>query len=455
LRSLGAGWLASLSGFLVGTLWTGGIPFAAVSTVIFVSQSWGDGSRIALAAVGFFAVDWIHSTWSAGLPWTLLGHSQSSALGVAQLAAVAGVPLISGFLAALNQAAAIAWVKRGSFGSMRRLVSLIAAWGALALLGLPLAQRLHRIDTAPGARARTLLIVQPNVARGERWAENLQESHLAKIVAETERALAAADPPPDAILWPENTYTTPVDRSPGLAAKLQAAVDRFGIPVVLGIVRSANGVAPEHYRNSVLWLAPVRGIVAEIDKTRAFPLIEAGHLSEGASFIARAFGGAGRGKKVEEAPQAGPLEGGFTLSVVLCYEALFPGIVAERRTPESVALVNLADDGWSTGAAATRQLMAFASFRAIEQRLPLVRVAHGGLSLAVDPFGQTLLELPEDTWAHGRVEVRGGTPPGVVEQGGLLALPLVTGLGVWWALGWWSRRSSSSDATPPRGASHG
>jgi apolipoprotein N-acyltransferase len=312
------------------------------------------------------------------------------------------VPLISGFLAALNQAAAIAWEKRGSFGSMRRLVSLIAAWGALALLGLPLARGLHPVDTASVSQPRGLLVVQPNVARGERWAENLQESHLAKIVAETERALAAADPPPDAILWPENTYTAPLDRSPGLAAKLQAGVDRFGIPVILGIVRSANRVTPEHYRNSVLWLAPGRGIVAEIDKTRAFPLIEAGHSSDGASFVARAFGGAGRGKKVEEAPEAGPLKGGFTLSVVLCYEALFPGIVAERRVPESVALVNLADDGWSTGAAATRQLMAFASFRAIEQRLPLVRVAHGGLSMAVDPFGQTLLKLPEDSWAHGQ-----------------------------------------------------
>jgi hypothetical protein len=77
-----------------------------------------------------------------------------------------------------------------------------------------------------------------------------------------------------------------------------------------------------------------------------------------------------------------------------------------------------------------------------------VRVAHGGLSMAVDPFGQTLLKLPEDSWAHGRVEVRGGTPPGAGEMAGLLALPFMTGLGVWWALGWWSRRSSSSEAIP-------
>ena len=117
--------------------------------------------------------------------------------------------------------------------------------------------------------------------------------------------------------------------------------------------------------------------------------------------------------------------------------------------------MNLADDGWIGGAAATHQLAAFARFRAIEERLPLVRVAHGGLSLAVDPFGQTLLTLPEDSWAHGRVEVRGGPPPGIVERAALLALPLVTGMGVWWALGRWSRREAASETTPSGGAFHG
>jgi apolipoprotein N-acyltransferase len=300
-----------------------------------------------------------------------------------------------------------------------------------------------------------LLLVQPDVARGERWAENLQGSHLAKIAAETDRALDGPGPQPDAILWPENLFTAPVDRSPELVAKLQATVDGFGIPVILGAVRSADGIDPERYRSSVLWIAPRQGAIAAIDKTRAFPLLEARPSSTGGLLLARAFGGAGGGRKVEEAPQAGPLQGGFTLTVVLCYEALFPGIVAARRVPASVALVNLADDGWIGGAAATRQLAAFASFRAIEQRLPLVRVAHGGLSLAVDPFGETVLTLPEDVWAHGRVEVQGGPPPGVVERGGLLALPLVTGAGVWWALGRWSRRRAASEATPSEGVLHG
>jgi apolipoprotein N-acyltransferase len=97
--------------------------------------------------------------------------------------------------------------------------------------------------------------------------------------------------------------------------------------------------------------------------------------------------------------------------------------------------VNLADDGWVGAEAATRQLTAFAMFRAIEQRLALVRVAHGGLSVAIDAFGEAILELPRGQWAHGRVEVRPSPPPGWVERLSLLALPIATGAGVWWALG--------------------
>jgi apolipoprotein N-acyltransferase len=406
--------------------------------------------RVLAAAAAFSALDAFHSTSRAGLPWALLGHSQASALGVAQLAAAGGVPLLSGLLAATNQALAIAWETRGSRAPLRRLAALAAAWLVMAVVGLPLARALRPVVASSTTPAVTLVLVQPDLPRGERWAGELQASHLAKLVRESEAALAEPGPRPDALLWPENLLTAPLDRSPELEAQLEASVDRLGVPVVLGAVRSASASDPGLYRSSVLWLAPGRRIVAAIDKTRAFPLLEAAPSWRGAALAARAFGGAARGKKVEEADAAGPLRGGFTLSVVLCYEALFPGIAAERRDPASVALVNLADDGWIGGVAATRQLAAFARFRAIEQRLPLVRVAHGGLSLAADPFGQTLLELPENAWAQARVELRGGSLPGVAERAALLALPLASGAGVWWLLGPWSRRGARREGS--RGA---
>jgi apolipoprotein N-acyltransferase len=448
LRSLDAGPVAALTGSLVAAVWVKGIPFATVGALVYAGRRTSRWRRIVLTGGGFFLVDGAHSTFAWGVPWALLGHSQGVALGVAQLAAVGGVPLLSGLLAAINQAAAIVWEERGTRGSLRLFAALVAAWVSLALIGLPLAKVLRQEGAPAGGSEVSLLVVQPHIPRGEHWAENLQASHLSRLVTATERALAEPGVRPAAVLWPENLLTSPVDRVPELAAVLQESVDRLGVPVILGAVRSADGRDPDRYRSSVLWVEPQRGIVAAIDKTRAFPLVEARTHSRGAALVARAFGAAAEGKKVEEAAHAGPLQGGFTLTAVLCYEALFPGIVAERRAPESVAIVNLADDGWLGEDAPTRQLAAFASFRAIEQRLPFVRVTHGGLSLAVDAFGESLLEVPRNTWAHGRVEVRASAPPALADRLALLALPLSTGLGVWWALAG-RARGEGARATAP------
>jgi apolipoprotein N-acyltransferase len=213
---------------------------------------------------------------------------------------------------------------------LRPLAALLAAWGVLALGGLPFARGLRALAAATGGEVVTLLLVQPDLPRGERWAENLQASHLAKIAQETERALGETGPAPDAVLWPENLLTSPLDRSNELSAGLRAAVDRLGVPVILGAVQSANLADADLHRSSVLWLEPGRGVAAEIDKTRAFPLLEASFSSRSAALVAAAFGGAARGKKVEEAATAGALRArGFSLAVVLCYETLFPELPPE------------------------------------------------------------------------------------------------------------------------------
>jgi apolipoprotein N-acyltransferase len=258
---------------------------------------------------------------------------------------------------------------------------------------------------------------------------------------------------PDAILWPENLLTTRLDRTPALAESLRDAVERVVVPVLLGAVRSAVVHDESLYRSSVLWVEPGRGIVAALDKERGVPLLEAPARNGVPALAAHLLGVAGDGSRVEEIPwQRAPLQARPSLAPVLCYEALFPGIAAARRTPETAAIASIADDGWVESDVATRQLLAFARFRAIEQRLPLVRVAHGGLSAVVDPFGEIVLELPQDTWAHALVSVRPQPAAGLVECSALPRLPLASGAGVWWALGRRARRARARSNASGGGA---
>jgi apolipoprotein N-acyltransferase len=441
MRSLGSSGSATAIGLLATAAWAKLPLFAGVGWLARRLRSRPPHEQIAGVALAFALGEWWIGSWSLGLPLALLGHSQLSTLGVAQLAVVAGVPLLSGGVAALNLAIALSLA---GAGPARPLAAALAgAWIAMALLGLPIARA---IRPAPLSQAETaLLLVQPNLPPLDRWVPEMQRENLQRVAAYTDRALARDGRDVQAIVWPENLLTSPVDTVPGLSTELRRWVGRWRIPVISGLVRPAHRVAPRRYRSSVVWIDPARGVSHAIDKVRAVPLLESSRALPGAATLALLFGRAARWPKVEEAPSAGPLRGDFTVSPVLCYEVLFPRLVARRRSPESLAILNLAADGWVGEGTATRQVTDLAAFRAIEQRLTLIRVAHGGLSSVVDEYGDSQLELPPDRWAHAVVSVRPSPPPSALERASLLGLPLAVGLGVWWAHAGWARR-------PARGA---
>jgi apolipoprotein N-acyltransferase len=429
LRSLGSSTQAATTVLLLTSAWAKAPLFAAASWLAQRLRERPAGEQIAGIALVFGVGEWALGSGRLGLPWAFVGHSQLTVPGAAQLAAVGGVPLLSAWLVAIN--AAIALAIAGGTNSRRTAIALLGSWLAAAWLGLPVAQWARPQD--PQARSAELLVVQPELARSARWDRGAQAWILERVASQTSEALAAQERPPDAIVWPENLLTTPLEAAPELARTLQEHVDRWGVPLITGLVRPSLRRSPRQYRSSVVWIEPGEGIAAAMDKFLAVPVVESGRGF--GDLISALFGRAARWPKVEEAAApGGSLALRFSLTPALCYEVLFPQVVAARRSPESLAILNLADDSWVTGKRVSRQLADFAAFRAIEQRLTLIRVAHGGLSRVVDEFGRTRLELPADQWAQATVTVRASPPPTVFERAALIALPLSTGAGVWWAL---------------------
>jgi apolipoprotein N-acyltransferase len=429
LRSLGSSREAAAAALLLTSAWAKAPLFAAAGWLAQRLRERPAGEQIAGAALVFGVGEWALGSGRLGLPWAFVGHSQLAVLGAAQLAVVGGVPLLSAWLVAINAAVTLALA--GETSSRRTAIALLGSWLAAAWLGLPVALWTRPADLeAPSAE---LLVVQPEIPRNARWDAGAQLWIVQSMARHTSEALTAQERPPDAIVWPENLLTTPVEAAPELARALQEHVDGWGVPIVTGLVRPPLRRVPRQYRSSVVWIEPGEGIAAGVDKSLAVPVVESGRGSGG--LISALFGRAARWPKVEENAAPGDaLTERFSLSPALCYEVLFPQIVAARRSPESLAILNLADDSWVSGKRVSQQLADFAAFRAIEQRLMLIRLAHGGLSRVVDEFGRTRLELPPDQWAQARVTVRASPPPTVFERATLIALPLSTGAGVWWAL---------------------
>ena len=421
LAALGSSSESAWAGFVLVSVWVGPPVFVAIAGVERALRKQPPAVRAFALGACVFATEWMlgHAWW--GVPWGLVGHSQRDALGVAQLALVGGIPAISMLLVAINTA--IADAMRGRRGAAGLAVAGVAAWLALAIAGLPVAEA-ARPATA-SRQPSVWLVVQPDLPRGERWAPELQALNLHRIRNTVARARAANPGRIDALVLPENLLTAPIDARPDLVAAIEGWVDELGVPVLTGLAFAASPPAADRFRSAAVWIEPGRGITARLDKVRAIPLIESARSFPGESWLAALVGGAADWGKVQEAKTASAFGGPTPVAPLLCYEALFPAIAARRRTRDIAALVNLADVGWLPSPAARRRLGQLTRFRAIEQRAPLVRVALGGPSLHVDPFGREVAARRGSTAHARRVVVTLSPAPRASERAALLALPLL------------------------------
>ncbi len=138
-------------------------------------------------------------------------------------------------------------------------------------------------------------------------------------------------------------------------------------------------------------------IIASADKVHLVPfgeylpsvfatLIRSVGLSEFVSIPGGFASGAHRASlSVRGLPPVAPL---------ICYEAIFPGEVMPEQGVRPGLMLNLTNDGWFGQTSGPYQHFAQARLRAIEQGLPLVRVANTGISGVVDGYGRVIASLP-------------------------------------------------------------
>jgi len=428
LHTLGAPRVVTIFGMLVTCIWAGALPYAAIGGMLAIVPRRPLWLYPVAVALVFFFVDTLRLYWMEAVPWGLVGHTQIHIPGVAQIAAVGGVSLLSAWVAAFNACLALAIPAVGRMHALRMAAALEVSWIAAALFGYPVAANLARAPLAESSRSVRMLIVSTPLDQARRWLPREQRGHLDQMGALTLDALAQIDPLPDLIVWPENVLTSPIDTNHALREDLEAWANRFGVDLIAGTARSGQVAEPGRYRSSALYVQVGRGVVAAVDKTRAIPVLEAG----GYGVLRLLFGLDTEGPQVVESLLNAPLVGRHELAVVFCYEALFPSLVEARRTPRSIAILDLASDSWSgRPALVSEQEIAYASFRAIEQRLSYVRVSDSGTSVVIDPFGFERRALRAGSSGCALATVRAARPPSLFDRAVLLALVLFGG-----SVGW-------------------
>jgi apolipoprotein N-acyltransferase len=95
--------------------------------------------------------------------------------------------------------------------------------------------------------------------------------------------------------------------------------------------------------------------------------------------------------------------------VLICYEAIFPGLVP-RGDERPGWIINVTNDAWFGSGSGPHQHFAMARYRSIEEGLPMARAASGGVSAIVDSYGRVV----RSTQRQGGVEAQ--LPPALPES---------------------------------------
>lgn len=387
------GWLFGLGYFAVSMHWilepfqvdavaTGWMaPFALVGLASGLALLWAaafwTGRRLHPGPFGialcWAAIELARAYILTGFPWGLVGYVWAPT-PVAQWHAVFGPHGVT--LVTLVLAASAAWaIERRSFIGL----SVTALAG---INGFIVGMFLYPMSMDP--TGFTVRLIQPNAPQHQKWDRDFIPLFFNRQVDFT-----AQLPKPDLIVWPETAVPNLLDTAgPALEVIADAAA---GTPVVLGIQREEQG----RFYNSLITLDSTGQVADLYDKHHLVPF---GEYMPAASLFAR-FNILGLAARADAGYSAGPGPALIDLGPLgkalplICYEAVFPQDV--NGTPERPdLLLQITNDAWFGINAGPQQHLAQARLRAIEQGLPMIRVANTGISAVIDPAGRIVDSLP-------------------------------------------------------------
>ncbi|MDO6569747.1 apolipoprotein N-acyltransferase [Gilvimarinus sp. 2_MG-2023] len=358
--------------------------------------------------------EWVRTWFLTGFPWLFIGygHLSTPLSGWAPVLGVLGV----GFLATFSAACLASWAffMRPSANLWMATVLSLCLWlGGWWLQGISWT----RVNSDQPVK---VAMVQPNIAQEVKWHPAQAQPTLDLLMQMSEGHWSS-----DWLIWPEAavplTYHTALDFLDEVNRK--ASDTQTG--VITGIIFDERQT--RRFYNSLAGFGEALGIY---HKQRLVPFGEYVPLESwlrGAieffdlptSYIHRGRDG-----------QSGLQIGDVSIAPSICYEVVYPSLVARGARHRNV-LLTVSNDAWFADSIGPLQHLQMAQMRALETGRYLIRSTNNGISAIVDPKGEIVAKSEQfvATTLSGVVyPAYGGTPfmrwgswPMVVLSGAMLA----------------------------------
>ena len=372
-----------------------------------------------------------------GYPWYLLAHPLIEWPVLVQSVDLLGTYWLS-FLSAMVSGAIVDMVRMRSTQIVRR-AAVAAVVFTLVLHAANIAYGLWRLGQPTLRPGPSILVIQTNLAQDNKigWPREQQVSDFGDFVSLTEQAHAdaiASGTTPDLVVWPETMVpgyglepeTIKYQRENGYypgdvySATLTELVANLSTPLLVGSPSyfGLRAVGKEwnwdrHYNSAYLvlhdppyqrydkhFLTPFGETMPYIS---AWPWLEQRLLALGAE---------GMRFNLDSNPDIKRLRLDWNdqtlhLGTPICFEDtvawLCRKMVYGDGTKSVEVLVNLSNDGWfGASVSGRRQHVQIARFRCVENRVPMVRAANTGLSVAIDSRGKLIGRIGEGRYGAAR-----------------------------------------------------
>ncbi len=329
-----------------------------------------------------------------GFPWCPLGNTQVFFPYMIQIADLLGVYGVSFFVVLIN--GTLYFILSDNFDKKSKRKVLIGSLAVIVNLFLYAELRYFTYPYKAGKEIH-VGIAQGNIpdTDDEKVVENI---HL-NVYPELIKKIKEKDPKVSVIIFPEGPTTFSYERDPDYRKFMKDLAKKYNSAIIFNSIHYKK----DGYYNSIYSINKNGDLVAIYDKIRLVPFAEYVPFKKIFFFVNSMTSEVSdfkSGNKYVIHKIDGVNYGGF-----VCYESIFPEIAINFVRHGANVLLNLTNDNWFKGSDAPYQHFNHIILRAVETRRWIVRVANGGISAIIDPFGRIrkITKFGKRTFVTGKV----------------------------------------------------
>ncbi|MFH1421170.1 MAG: apolipoprotein N-acyltransferase [Planctomycetota bacterium] len=367
-------------------------------TAIFGFMSASVISKYRVSAVIVFPVFWVAVEYARSnlfvfsFPWLLLAHTQHNYIKIIQICDTVGVYGLS-FLMVFFNAFLVELILyiRSRAVTLKRIV--IEGIAAVVLLLLTFIYGNHCVKSIELHEGPRIYCVQGNIPQDLKEESLRNIGKLAQKIIADHMALTipALYQNVDLIVWPETMYPSFLLLQGEDLLRFSQIAKESKASVLVGSqhYEIENGKAKRY--NSAIYINPDGMVAGRYDKLflvlvgeyipfeKALPLL--GYIIS--SFIPYECESLSEGSKMKIFSLKD-----YSFACVICFELSLDWLVRKAAVAGADFIVNISNDAWFEGSSELDLARAHAAFRAVENRVSVVRVVNRGISCIADPLGR-------------------------------------------------------------------